>query len=333
MNITLRVSTPNGSLIVKQAPPYCAKFPHIEAPEERIFAEAKFYDLANHEHGAATQAPTAINPTSAPGVSQALSQTMSQTMVPQTLQQAFPQVHHLDKQQHILVMQDLGVTSDYEWLYTHTDDQRHLPDEHLAELVHILDALHQARWPADAFPNHAMRALNHAYIFELPFNDQRSAINLDSITQGLTALGLQYANDTELAHAAQTLGHVYLHEGNRLLHGDYYPRSWLGTEHGLRIIDPEFGFIGQHEFELGVLLAHLALCQRAKRGYAAIQQHYHNAYDSTLLAQFTGIEILRRLLFISQLPVVADLSVKQHWLSVARNLVVTGDARLLHELS
>ena len=57
------------------------------------------------------------------------------------------------------------------------------------------------------------------------------------------------------------VGDIYLSDdGGVLLHGDYYPGSWLKTDAGFRVIDPEFCFLGPPEFDLGVLAAHWIFC-------------------------------------------------------------------------
>ena len=43
MNLTLRVTTDQRSVIVKQARPWVEKYPDIEASDERILAEIDFY--------------------------------------------------------------------------------------------------------------------------------------------------------------------------------------------------------------------------------------------------------------------------------------------------
>ena len=49
-------------------------------------------------------------------------------------------------------------------------------------------------------------------------------------------------------------------EGPSLIHGDLFPGSLLQTGSGeLRIIDPEFCFCGDPEFDIGVFYAHLLL--------------------------------------------------------------------------
>lgn len=299
MNFTLRVCTDKGSLIVKQSPPYCAKFEHIPAPCERILAEAKFYELTG-----------SIKPNHA-------------------LKNTFPEIYHLDDKQNIMVMQDFGESKDYEWVYSQNEKQ--ISENEIISLFKILNELHQPKFKPEKFINQSMRKLNHEYIFVLPFTDQSNAINLDSITQGLSKIGLKFSKDKALVNAARELGQCYLNQGDTLLHGDFYPRSWLKTQDGIKIIDPEFGFVGLAEFELGVMFAHLALSSQLKQVWQPFKTHYVNVYSDTLLAKFTGIEILRRLLYVSQLPVKNCLNTKQQWLEYSRELVVTGNKDLLHK--
>ena len=50
-------------------------------------------------------------------------------------------------------------------------------------------------------------------------------------------------------------GERYLAEGSTLLHGDYYPGSWMTVDDAVFVIDPEFSFKGFPEFDLGVMLS------------------------------------------------------------------------------
>ncbi|TFG71242.1 MAG: hypothetical protein E4H26_12695 [Flavobacteriales bacterium] len=59
--------------------------------------------------------------------------------------------------------------------------------------------------------------------------------------------------------AVRTIGQKYLSPGETLLHGDYYPGSWMTVGDQFYVIDPEFGFVGFAEFDLGVMVAHLIM--------------------------------------------------------------------------
>ncbi len=294
MNCTLRVTTDRSSYIFKQSPPYCEKFPSVPAPEERIISEAKFYELAGE-----------IN----------------------SLKNNLPDIFFLDKDQKILVMEDLGVGTDYENLYT----GKRIPINDLEEIITFMSHLHKKRYESDAFKNTAMRNLNFDYIFKLPFVDQSQIIDLDTITPGLKDIGLKYSMDKELINKVNQLGEIYLGDGESLLHGDFYPRSWLKSNNKNYIIDSEFGFIGQKEFELGVFLAHMAMSSQLQNTLEVFESKYCQKYDSELVAAFTGLEILRRNLCIAQLPVKNDLELKRDWLIKSRHLVVKKDYNTLRD--
>src|SRR6185369_3978544 len=95
-----------------------------------------------------------------------------------------------------------------------------------------------------------------------------------------------------------------LGSGPCLLHGDYFPGSWLRMADGVKIIDPEFCFFGPPEFEIGVMLAHLYLARQPEDTIAAVVDFYRARapLEERLARQFAGVEIMRRLVGVSQLP-------------------------------
>ena len=50
MNFLVRVRTESGSIIIKQSRPWVEKYPQIDAPVERIFVEATFYETLKQDH-------------------------------------------------------------------------------------------------------------------------------------------------------------------------------------------------------------------------------------------------------------------------------------------
>ena len=96
--------------------------------------------------------------------------------------------------------------------------------------------------------NRAMRALNHAHIFDIPLRAD-NGIDLDAITPGSRRTRARaVSDDAQLRQRVAALGAIYLGEAPHastpaLLHGDYYPGSWLRHPRlGVAIIDPEFAF-------------------------------------------------------------------------------------------
>ena len=90
MNLTLRVTTDQRSVIVKQARPWVEKYPDIAASDERILAEINFY--LNVSKFADVYA-------------------------------AMPSVLATNPQQRLLVLEDLGLASDYASFYDRSAEQ------------------------------------------------------------------------------------------------------------------------------------------------------------------------------------------------------------------
>lgn len=301
MNYTLRVRTGKldnkeggRSLIVKQSRGYVEKYPSIAAPAERVVMEGRFYRK--------TQSVPALHACQ-------------------------PDLFDLDSDHNILVMEDLGAASDFTNLY---QPGNILANDELTALIQYVSTLHnQFRQPTPdpAFANAAMRALNHEHIFRYPFMVD-NGFNLDTVQAGLQDAAMPYKQNETLKTNITQLGTVYLGETQRgaaptLLHGDFYPGSWLRTASGVKIIDPEFCFSGPAEFDLGVMLAHLHLSEQPTSVIEAAQTQYDrpNGFDESLLRQFTGIEIMRRLIGLAQLPLSLSLEKKVALLALAERML------------
>ncbi|MDW3196484.1 MAG: phosphotransferase [Cytophagales bacterium] len=289
MNRVLRAITSTGSIILKQATEFVVKYPDIPAPISRIDVEQQFYQLA--------------------------------AVIP-AIQNRQPTIMGFDGDNHVLAMEDLGSASDFTFLY---QSGKVLTDDQATLIGNSLQALHGHEFPDDTvnhFPkNYELRKLNHQHIFELPFMTENS-FDLDGFTPGLQEVSLKHKSDEGLKTAASNLGEVYLGNGTNLLHGDYYPGSWLNTDKGFQLIDPEFSFFGPPEFDLGVLLAHLKLSEQPESIRAIILKSYTSEVDETLLQQFEGIEIMRRLIGLAQLPLSMDLDRKSKLLQYAHQQVM-----------
>jgi 5-methylthioribose kinase len=224
--------------------------------------------------------------------------------------------------ERLLLLEDLGEAADCTRLYSGaTTVELH---GLLADVVPWLAKLHRVPLTTtdrDRLANRELRALNHAHIFEIPFASQ-PAWDLDAITPGLETLAAPLRVDRELKRHIASMGARYLADGPCLLHGDFYPGSWLLTTGGVRVIDPEFCFAGCPEFDLGVLLAHVRFMQSAGTVTSLISiDELRSLYQPAespdarpiqwpLVEQFAAIEILRRLLGVAQLPLPRTLSQK-----------------------
>lgn len=300
MNCVLRAQLQSGkSLVFKQSLPYVAKYPDIPAPIERLDLEANFYDIVSNTR---------------------------------TLASHMPKIVGYDQSEHILCMQDLGAARDFSYLYAQSREAG-WEDVHgsLTVLTTWLERLHHLSIPTHRlgqFTNASMRELNHEHIFVIPLLEDNGVALNEAVAQSAKRL----RKDQSLRDAARNLGDIYLgvapHASQPcLLHGDFYPGSWLWQaeqQPSVMVIDPEFGFYGAPEFDLGVMYAHLIFAgyEQAKIETLFARYAKPNNFSDQLALQFAGMEVIRRLLGVAQLPLTADDTVKQNWLSMARDLLL-----------
>lgn len=285
MNLVLRIRTNQGSYILKQSKSYVRKYPQIPAPISRIEIEYRFLELLSTDPYLASLSPKVL---------------------------------HYDSTDHLMLLEDLGEGSDYLSIY---GGLRQLQPDELIRLVHYLMRLHQLQ-VADFPPTAAMRSLNHEHIFEFPFLEE-NGFNLDQIQPGLQEASLPYKCDAALKAKIHSLGQRYLKTGKILIHGDFYPASWLEVSSGIKIIDPEFGGLGDPEFDLGVFLAHLDLAQQDEQLSKLVRETYTLPLDWSLVQQYRCVELLRRLIGIAQLPVSLTLDAKKSLLARARTYLLS----------
>jgi 5-methylthioribose kinase len=284
MNLVLRIHTSQRTVILKQSKPYVRKYPQIPAPIGRIEVEATFLSHLSKDEELAKLTPTIL---------------------------------HFDSENHLFLSSDLGKGSDFSGIYSGTQV---LKSEDLFQLVTFLNRLHEIT-PAKFPENRDMRLLNHEHLFRFPFLEE-NGFNLDQVQEGLQEVSWQYKTDSKLKSELEKLGERYLSTGNTLIHGDFYPGSWLKVSDGIKVIDPEFGFVGDREFDLGVFMAHLDLSNPDEELIKMISEYYRHPFDHHLADQYRGMEILRRLIGIAQLPLQLSLEQKSKLLEKAKNLIL-----------
>lgn len=289
MNFVIRLRTSQRSIVLKQSRPWVEKYPQIDAPIERIYVEQNFYRfIAPHQ-----------------GISQYT-----------------PKVVGFDPDNYTLLLEDLGEGADYSFLY---QEGKLLTDEELKALSHLLSTLHHIYIPQpdrQYFDNQAMKSLNHEHIFIYPFS-QDNGFDLDGIQVGLQALALPYQSNDGLKSKVTHLGSLYLQNHQVLLHGDYYPGSWLKVPDGLKLIDPEFSYFGKAEFDLGIMLGHLKMSQHSQEAIGKTMGWYQPPadFDEDLAFAFAGVEIIRRIIGLAQLPLSLSLQEKGDLLAEASELI------------
>lgn len=213
---------------------------------------------------------------------------------------AMPRLLGFDASANLLRLEDLGDGGDLTTLYRGGE----LSTEMCLDLTRFLRRLHAIPLaPANAvlLANRAMRKLNHEHQYDLPMR---------------SAAALPLRANARYCERIANLGAMYLADGPVLLHGDFFPGSWLNTADGVRIIDPEFCFPGPREYDLGVFMAHLEFI-RARHLYELVVDEYGDGVDWRLARRFAGAEIMRRLIGVAKLPLVTDSS----WLGLSQDLV------------
>ncbi|NJB85894.1 5-methylthioribose kinase [Lewinella marina] len=282
MNVTLRVITNRRQFIVKQSRPWVARFPDIEAPVARILVERHFYQAIAGDH---------------------------------FLVGRMPEILRADARNYVLILEDLGVVPDLTSLYQEEED---ISRSQLSTLLQFASRLHHLHIP-EFEDNRALKELNHQHIFDLPFRPD-NGFPLDAIYPGLAKVALPFQHDERLRAAARELGQRYLGRGTCLVHGDFYPGSFLRAERRVFVIDAEFAHLGRPEFDVGVLMAHLLMSRAPEKRLLQIDTDYDkpSGFDASLTRSFCYVEIIRRLIGIAQLPVTLSLDERKQLLERAR---------------
>jgi 5-methylthioribose kinase len=296
MNCVIRARLPDRSLILKQARPWVEKYPSIAAPVERATSEARFYDFVTRDSLVAAMMPSLLD---------------------------------FDERLALLVMEDLFAA---EPLIDCYQGSRRFNPRQLNQLAQYTSALHSLLVPAnerEGFRNTGMRRLNHAHIFDIPLRQDGALSDmLERITPGLDSVADDLRQNRKYCEIVRQLGDRYLRqEEPSLIHGDLFPGSLLQTDSGeLRVIDPEFCFCGDPEFDIGVFYAHLLLSEHGEDALSwwlqtALKNQKHS---DTLLFQYAGVEIMRRILGVAQLPVRLSLEAKRRLLDQSLAMVLQG---------
>lgn len=283
MNVVLRVKTNQRSFVLKQSRPFVQKYQQIEAPLNRIEVENRFYEAIQEA----------------------------------SITSHIPEILGFDKKNYLMQMEDLGQCEDMTFCY----HDRSIAQQILGKLINIAAAIHKIG-PLNDFPeNMALRKLNHQHIFVLPFLED-NGFQLNDVQEGLQELSLPYKSDNAIKAVVNKLGDMYLSKGNVLIHGDYYPGSWMQLEDEVYIIDPEFSFIGFREFDLGIMTAHLIMATMDSSSLKKVMQLYKADADYGLVSRVAGIEIMRRLIGLAQLPLERTISEKNDLLKLARKMIL-----------
>lgn len=297
MNFVQRIVTDQRSFIIKQSRPWVEKFPEIKAPADRLKVEARFYQLIMRD-------PFFI--------------------------EYSPQLFGYDPINFIICFEDLGKGSDFNFCYKKSE---RISVADLSSLLDYITHLHRMKWGElkKTFPsNQELRVLNHEHIFRFPYMTE-NGFDLDTVQEGLQALSMPVKTDEELKSKITKLGKVYLDAGPILIHGDYYPGSWLKVGNEVKVIDPEFSYFGFAEFDVGVMAAHMLMSGMETKVVGTTLKNYHpvDGFDYELFMGFCGIEMLRRIIGLAQVPLDLTLDEKDNLIKMAKDFINSPTANRL----
>lgn len=298
MNFVLRARSRRGSAILKQARPWVEKYDHIEAPWDRILFEKRFYERV-----------AGIPPVAG----------------------AMPRLLGADEDGRAILLEDLAGAVDLSAIYP---GRASVSPDALESFARYARALHDATRgePDPEFRNHRMRELNATHIFDVPFA-RDNGLDLDAFEPGLGAAAEEARSDDRFLSVVAETRALYLSDGPCLLHGDFFPGSWMRTAKGeFKVVDPEFCHFGAPEFDVAVAVAHMALGRQGKaRAEKFVEKYGADALDAERLARFAGIEVARRLAGVAQLPIPPTENFRARLLKRAREAAVSGDWRAIWE--
>jgi 5-methylthioribose kinase len=293
----VRVSgPPPRSFVLKQARPALERFPQYSAPTERLLFEARWFELARARDDV--------------GIC--------------------PHVLALDEPNRVLVLEDLSSAERLDAALARGADVA----PQLEALARFLARVHAAT-DGDAtlparFENEAMRRLHGEHIFVLPFR-----ANDFGLSPRLEAAAHEVRADAALVRAAAGAYARYSTPRGALVHADVQAGNvLLLASGGVKLLDAEIAHIGDAAFDLGTLLAHLALPAAARGGDAsALLARVSGAYrgeracGAEMIARaqgYAGFELIRRTIGAARVPAVASdecglrvLELGRAWVSAA----------------
>jgi len=289
MNLTLRAELRERSLIVKQARPWIEARPEERGPIDRALVEVRFYELIAHHPEISARMPRLLGS---------------------------------NAESRLLVLQDLGEASDFSDLYR--ADFVYGEGE-VEDLLDWLGRLHRLEVPDEALlVNGGMRELTHHQVFVEPM-DPGNGLDYNAIRPGLGRLAEAMQQDGAFWRALRALGLRYMAPGRTLVHGDFFPGSFLRTDAGVRVIDPEFAHLGMAEWDVGVFLAHFLLTCHDADTIPQVLDAYPAGpdFDPAVAKGFAGAELVRRIIGPAQLPIETELGHLASLLDLAREWVRT----------
>ncbi len=140
MNYVQRIQWGDKSCILKQTPPFCAKYPNISAPQQRQQAEVQFYHFLDE----------------------------GQIESSSHVHRFYPEVFFENKSLHLFALEDLGEAENLNSIYGESE----LSSAEAQKMGSLLGKIHNTNVHSERrYQNQEARELNFQHIFEIPFSE------------------------------------------------------------------------------------------------------------------------------------------------------------------
>ncbi len=306
INWVRRASVPGGtSYIVKQARPALEKFPEYEVTTERLVLEARYLERAR----------------------------------PVDEDRVCPEVVVFDSDQRVLVFEDLGAATRLDEALAEGRDV----SAAMQTVARFLSRVHRAtegdaELPA-SFANDAMRRLHGDHIFVLPYEEEFPA------PPATARRAAELRGDRELAAIARRAYDAYLRPTGPLVHADVQAGNLLLHSSGPKLLDAEIAHAGDPAFDVGTLLAHLALpaaAQGTPEDSAPLLRAVWSAYRdergtgapaASDVLRYAGLELIRRTIGAARVRFVEEDDAGLAVLDLGLRWARTQDARNVPDLA
>ncbi len=268
INWVRRVRRPSGnSYVIKQARPALEKFPEYEVSTDRIVFEARYLERTQ------------------PFDSEGL----------------LPEILAFDDQHKVLIMEDLSEATRLDAALAAGTDVTSPMLAVARFLARVHTGTEDDGTVATDFPNEAMRRLHGDHIFALPYSEEFPT------PEKTARRAAEIRGDKVLVAIAAEAYESYLRPSGPLVHADVQPGNLLLAAGGPKLLDAEIAHAGDEAFDLGTLLAHLALPAAAQArtedalpglrevwdGYRSERPGLEASFlDSAI--RYAGLELIRR---------------------------------------
>ena len=103
---------------------------------------------------------------------------------------------------------------------------------------------------------------------DVVFSGPYAGAPLNRVTPGVESLAGELRRDADLVLAAAGMKHAFRTRAEALIHGDLHTGSVMLADADVRVIDPEWAFVGPMGFDVGALLGNLLLAWFSQPGHA-----------------------------------------------------------------